>query len=97
MKSTEINPNSFAAYVNLAFLHFPTGTGFFMLAEDERDLKKAEELLKKGAKYTQKAQDGLVFGNVYRAQSEFDKALASYKESLEIIEKYETGSKSNIC
>ena len=32
---------------------------------------------------------------MYIAQSEFDKALASYKESLEIIEKYETGSESN--
>lgn len=95
-EALEINPNSFAAYVNLAFLHFPTGTGFFMLAEDERDLKKAEELLKKGSKIHPKSSRWSRFlGNVYRAQSEFDKALASYKESLEIIEKYETGSESN--
>ena len=57
--------------LNLAFLHFPTGTGFFMLEEDERDLKKAEKYLNDGAKYTQKAQDGLDFlGNVYSSQSE---------------------------
>lgn len=95
-EALEINPNSFAAYVNLAFLHFPTGTGFFMLAEDERDLKKAEELLKKGSKiHPRSSRWSRFLGNVYRAQSEFDKALASYKESLEIIEKYETGSESN--
>ena len=96
LEALEINPNSFAAHVNLAFLHFPTGNDFFMLAEDERDLKKAEELLVKGSKiHPESSRWSRFLGNVYRAQSEFDKALASYKESLEIIEKYETGSESN--
>lgn len=96
LEALEINPNSFAAHVNLAFLHFPTGNDFFMLAEDERDLKKAEELLVKGSKiHPESSRWSRFLGNVYRAQSEFDKALSSYKKSLEIIEKNETGNKSN--
>ena len=96
LEALEINPNSFAAHVNLAFLHFPTSNNFFMLAEDERDLKKAEELLVKGSEiHPESSRWSRFLGNVYRAQNEFDKAMASYKESLEIIEKNETGNKSN--
>ena len=45
-KAIEINPNSyFSAYVNLGFFIF-TVIAFFMLPEDERDLKKAKKWLK---------------------------------------------------
>jgi cation diffusion facilitator CzcD-associated flavoprotein CzcO len=49
-EALEINPNSFEAYVNLAFLHFPTGNNFNMLATDERNLDKAETLLNNAKK-----------------------------------------------
>lgn len=95
-EALEINPNSFEAYVNLAFLHFPTGNNFSMLASDERDLTKAETLLNKAKKILpQSSRPSRFLGNVYRAQSEFEKALASYKESLEIIKEYETGDQSD--
>ena len=91
-----VNPNSFEAYVNLAFLHFPTGNGFYMLSTDERDLKKAEMLLNEAKKILpESSRPPRFLGNVYRAQSEFDKALSAYNKSLEIIEKFETGTKSN--
>ena len=44
-KQLEINPNSFAAHENLAFLHFPTGNNFIMLEESKRDLDEAANLL----------------------------------------------------
>ena len=49
-EALEINPKSFEAYVNLAFLHFPTGNNFTMLANDERDLNVAKDFLSKGSK-----------------------------------------------
>lgn len=95
-EALEINPRSFAAHVSLAFLHFPTSNNFFMLAEEKRDLKKAEGLLIKGSKFHPESSRWSRFlGNVYRAQGDFDKALTAYKESLEIIEKYETGNQSD--
>ena len=95
-EALEINPNSFEANVNLAFLHFPTGVNFTMLASDDRDLKKAETLLNNAKKILpESSRPSRFLGNVYRAQSEFDKALAAYKESLEIIKEYETGDKSD--
>ena len=91
-----VNPNSFEAHVNLAFLHFPTGNDFYMLSTDERDLKKAEMLLNEAKKILpESSRPPRFLGNVYRAQSEFDKALSAYNKSLEIIEKFETGTKSN--
>ena len=95
-EALEINPNSFEANVNLAFLHFPTGVNFTMLASDDRDLKKAETLLNNAKKILpESSRPSRFLGNVYRAQSEFEKALASYKESLEIIKEYETGDQSD--
>jgi len=95
-EALEINPNSFEAYVNLAFLHFPTGNNFNMLATDERNLDKAETLLNNAKKILpQSSRPSRFLGNVYRAQSKFDEALASYKESLKIINKYESGDKSD--
>ena len=91
-----VNPNSFEAYVNLAFLHFPTGNDFYMLATDERDLKKAETLLNEAKKLLpESSRPPRFLGNIYRAQGEFDKALSSYNESLDIIKKFETGTESN--
>ena len=67
-----------------------------MLATDERDLEKAEKLLNKAKEILpESSRPSRFLGNVYRAQSEFDKALSAYKESLEIIAKYETGNKSD--
>ena len=95
-EALEINPNSFEANVNLAFLHFPTGVNFTMLASDDRDLKKAETLLNNAKKILpESSRPSRFLGNVYRAQSEFDKALAAYKESLVVIKEYETGDKSD--
>tara|TARA_B100000780_G_scaffold147316_2_gene102949 strand:- start:1227 stop:2798 length:1572 start_codon:yes stop_codon:yes gene_type:complete len=95
-EALDIYPSSFEAYVNLAFLHFPTGNNFNMLATDERDLEKAEKLLNKAKEILpESSRPSRFLGNVYRAQSEFDKALSAYKESLEIIAKYETGNKSD--
>jgi tetratricopeptide (TPR) repeat protein len=91
-----INPNSFEAYVNLAFLHFPTGNNFNMLATDERNLEKAETLLNKAKDILpESSRPPRFLGNVYRAQGEFNKSLAAYKESLQIIDKYESGNKSD--
>ena len=95
-EALDINPRSFAAHVSLAFLHFPTSNNFFMLAEEKRDLKKAEELLIKGSKiHPESSRWSRFLGNVYRAQGDFDKALSAYKESLQIIEKHETGNNSD--
>lgn len=95
-EALEINPKSFKAYVNLAFLHFPTSANFFMLEESERDLNKAEELLQKGAKiYPESSRWSRFLGNVYRAKGDFESALKEYTKSLEIIEKYETGNESD--
>ena len=91
-----VNSNSFAAYVNLAFFHFPTDDSFLMLATNERDLKKAEMLLNKAKEiFPESSRPPRFLGNIYRAQSKFDKALSSYNESLNIIEKFETGTESN--
>ena len=67
-----------------------------MLATDERNLDKAETLLNNAKKILpQSSRPSRFLGNVYRAQSKFDEALASYKESLKIINKYESGDKSD--
>tara|TARA_B100000767_G_scaffold212233_1_gene199438 strand:+ start:6208 stop:7782 length:1575 start_codon:yes stop_codon:yes gene_type:complete len=90
-----INPKSFAAHVSLAFLHVPTGNTN-MLAVDERDLDVAKDYLIKGSKmYPKSSRWSRYLGNVYRAEGDFDKSLASYQESLGIIEKFEAGSESN--
>ena len=95
-EALEINPKSFEAHVNLAFLHFPTGNDFNMLALDERDLKVAAEYLNEGSKiYPNSSRWSRFLGNIYRAEGKFDKALSAYQESLEIIEKFEAGVESN--
>ena len=67
-----------------------------MLATDERDLKKAETLLNEAKKLLpESSRPPRFLGNIYRAQGEFDKALSSYNESLDIIKKFETGPESN--
>ena len=92
-----VNPNSFAAYVNLSVSSLPYRMiVFYMLATDERDLKKAEMLLNEAKEILpESSRPPRFLGNIYRAQSEFDKALSSYNESLDIIEKFETGTESN--
>ena len=91
-----INPMSFEAHVNLAFLHFPTDNNFNMLASDERDLEIATDFLNKGSKiHPNSSRWSRFLGNVYRAEGKFDKALSAYQESLGIIEKYEAGPESN--
>lgn len=93
-EALEINPKSFQAYVNLAFLHFPTGD-FSMLAEDERDIEKAENLLKKGSEiYPESSRWPRFLGNIYRGKGEFEQALDYYKKSLDRIENFETGAES---
>ena len=95
-EALQINPKSFEAYVNLAFLHFPTDNGFNMLASDERDLKVATDFLNKGSKiHPNSSRWSRFLGNVYRAEGDFDKALSAYQESLGIIEKFEAGPESN--
>ena len=95
MEAMEINPNSFEAYIKLAFLHVPTG-GTSMLATDQRDLAIAEDMLNKAQKILpNSSRPQRYLGNVYRAQSEFDKSLAAYNKSLEMIAKYESGDKSD--
>ena len=91
-----INPKSFEAHVSLAFLHFPTGNDFNMLATDERDLDVAKDYLNKGSKiYPKSSRWSRFLGNVYRGEGDFEKALSAYEESLSIIEKFEAGPKSN--
>ena len=95
-EALEINPKSFEAHVNLAFLHFPTDNSFTMLASGERDLKIAADFLNKGSKiHPESSRWSRFLGNVYRAEGKFDKALAAYQESLGIIEKFEAGPESN--
>ena len=91
-----INPKSFEAHVSLAFLHFPTGNDFNMLAADERDLELAKDYLNKGSKiYPKSSRWSRFLGNVYRNEGDFEKALSAYEESLNIIEKFEAGPESN--
>jgi len=95
-EALEINPNSFEGLVNRAFLHFPTGNNFIMLASDERDLNIAIDLLNRGSKlYPESSRWSRFLGNVYRAQGDFEKALTSYEKSLDIIGKYELGVESD--
>jgi len=90
-----INPKSFAAHVSLAFLHVPTGNTN-MLAVNERDLNVAKDFLTKGSNiYPKSSRWSRFLGNVYRAEGDFEKSLASYQKSLDIIEEFETGPESN--
>ena len=96
-EALEINPKSFEAYVNLAFLHFPTGNNFTMLANDERDLDVAKDFLSRGSKiYPKSSRWSRFLGNVYRAEGNFEKAEIEYQKSLDIIADYEAGSDSNV-
>ena len=94
-EAIEINPDSFFAYFQLAALHFPTGSGFTMLAPEQRDLDKGISYLEKGAKILpESSRPSRFLGNIYRGKGEFDKALSAYEESLDIIKKFEAGEES---
>ena len=87
-KQLEINPNSFSAYENLAFLHFPTGNNFVMLEESKRDLNEAANLLDQlQKKYPSSHMPSRFLGNVYRAKSDFKKAGNAYQNALDIMDK----------
>jgi tetratricopeptide (TPR) repeat protein len=87
-KQLEINPNSFAAHENLAFLHFPTGNNFIMLEESKRDLDEAANLLNTlQKKYPSSHMPSRFLGNVYRAKSDFEKAGNAYQSALDIMDK----------
>ena len=95
-EAIEINPDSFFAYFQLAALHFPTGSGFTMLAPEQRNLDMGITYLEKGAEILPKSSRPSRFlGNIYRGKGEFDKALSAYQESLDIISKFEAGEESS--
>tara|TARA_B100000963_G_scaffold315002_1_gene293847 strand:- start:2352 stop:3932 length:1581 start_codon:yes stop_codon:yes gene_type:complete len=95
-EALEVNPKSFEAHVSLAFLHFPTGNDFNMLAVGERDLDVAKDYLNKGSKiYPESSRWSRFLGNVYRAEGDFEKAEIEYQKSLDIISDFEAGPKSN--
>ena len=95
-EALEVNPQSFEAHVNLAFLHFPTGNNFNMLAVDERDLEVAKDYLNRGSKiYPESSRWSRFLGNVYRAEGDFEKAENEYQKSLDIIADFEAGAESN--
>ncbi len=95
-EALEINPNAFGAIMQLSALHYPTGINFTMLVEEERDLDKAEKLLLRAQEILpNSSRPSRFLGNVYRAKNDFEKSLASYNKSLELIEKYEEGSTSS--
>ena len=94
-EAIEINPDSFFAYFQLAALHFPTGSGFTILAPEQRDLDKGISYLEKGTKILpESSRPSRFLGNIYRGKGEFDKALSAYEESLDIIKKFEAGEES---
>ena len=87
-KQLELNPNSFSAYENLAFLHFPTGTNFTMLPENKRDLDKAARLLDElQEKYPSSHMPSRFLGNIYRAKNDFEMAENSYLNALTIMDR----------
>lgn len=91
-----VNPKSFEAHYSLAFLHFPTGNDFNMLAVNERDLNIAKDFLNKGSKmYPESSRWSRFLGNVYRAEGDFEKAENEYQKSLDIIAEKEAGPESN--
>jgi len=95
-EALEINPDAFGSIMNLSALHYPTGINFQMLIENERDLDKAEKLLIRAQKILpNSSRPSRFLGNVYRAKNDFEKSLASYNKSLELIEKYEEGATSS--
>lgn len=95
-EALEINPNAFGAIMQLSALHYPTGINFTMLVEEERDLDKAEKLLLRAQEILpNSSRPSRMLGNVFRANNDFEKSLASYNKSLELIEKYEEGSTSS--
>ncbi len=87
-KQLELNPDSFSAYENLAFLHFPTGNDFTMLPESKRDLDKAAKLLNDlQDKFPSSQIPSRFLGNIYRAKNDFDMAEKSYQNALSIMDK----------
>jgi len=95
-EALEVNPKSFEAHVSLAFLHFPTGNNFNMLAVNERDLEVAKDYLNRGSKiYPESSRWSRFLGNVYRAEGDFEKAEIEYQKSLDIISDFEAGPESN--
>lgn len=91
-EALEINPNSFAALLNLAKLHFPVIASFKMLAIDERNLDVAAEYLNQGAKlYPQSSRWPRYLGNVYRSQGKLQESKVAYQKAGEVIELYEGG------
>ena len=80
-----INPKSFNAHINLAFLHVPTG-GTNLLPEKDRNLEIGEKYLIDAQKILPNAYHPSRFlGNIYRAQGDFEKAESAYQKSLDLM------------
>ncbi len=87
-KTLEIYPECFEALESLAFLHFPVDNSFQTLAEVDQNLDEAENYLNRIQKFYPSSHIPSRFlGNVYRAKNDFEKAEASYKKTIDILEK----------
>tara|TARA_Y100000590_G_scaffold297103_1_gene334820 strand:- start:31246 stop:32733 length:1488 start_codon:yes stop_codon:yes gene_type:complete len=83
MKGISINNNNFIAYNFLAGQHIPSG-GFTMLPIEKRDIEKGLSYIDKMIKI--RPNSGYPYhikANVYRSQSQFDKANPLYEKSIE--------------
>ena len=95
-EALEINPNSFAAILNLAKLHFPVIASFKMLELEERDLDIATKYLNDGEKlYPNSSRWTRYLGNVYRSQGKLNESKEAYEKAGEVIIKYEGGKETN--
>jgi tetratricopeptide (TPR) repeat protein len=85
-----LNPKSYEAFRNLAFLHFPTGQ-FTMLPIESRKLEIAENYLQKIRElYPTSSRPDRYLGNIYRQKNELDQALSAYQRSQSMIKNTET-------
>ena len=83
MKGIYINSNNFIAYNFLTGQHIPSG-GFTMLPIEQRDTEKGLSYIDKMIKI--RPNSGYPYhikANVYRSQSQFDKAKPLYEKSIE--------------
>ena len=83
MKGISINNNNFVAYNFLAGQHIPSG-GFTMLPIEQRDTEKGLSYIDKMIKI--RPNSGYPYhikANVYRSQSQFNKANPLYEKSIE--------------
>ncbi|MEI8097934.1 MAG: hypothetical protein WCG74_03820 [Sediminibacterium sp.] len=87
-ESLEVNPECYAAALSIPNLHTTAGNGFSkfsMLPIEKRNIEEAEKYFNLAAKIRPNAPaTSRMYGNLYRAKADLDKALAKYEESINL-------------